>query len=586
LYEYRLHTTGGPAATWRRPGRILLLICLLAAVPRLYFAAMYPLNYDEYWHVFVARQDTRDALAAEWRSTVHPPLYFGLLKLSLLLGSNRLVYRLVSLLAGIAAVFVIGRIVQKLARSPVVPYLAALTFAFAPPAVITSFEARSYMLSSFFMLAAFAFYLPMLDNPSCGRIFCFSVLCCLALVSNYSAAFFLLACLGSLVYVSALRWAGEGRLPAVVRERPASLAVGLLLPLATMAVLYREHVRWVARGRGQLMHLPAFHYRPVTGESLFAYLIRALHNEYNLVLPVRLGNAAAIPIFIFTLIVLTGALGYLLRRRGELSRRLPYLFVILIAGGLLAASVRGVYPFGGMRRQQFILFPFLVIAGFLLIDGAMSRWRGLRVPVAILALTVGCLSGLWHIRWEEHGTVQDKDDPIPPLGAELCIRQMNVYLEAFPTPQLVYTDPPGLIVFFAHHDRWQWRAGPRGWRDGRLDRYEITHDGQRVVVLRERLRRIDLGDERTYRDLAWSLRSLVLESGTVFSLQHREPFYGPAYGPDGEKGDGLCGEVGSRPADETERRRRVTALATDHHLETGRLIFDGPDFFGEFRARR
>lgn len=104
---------------------------------------MYPVNYDEYWLGFGARQDTREALALQWRSTAHPPLYYWLLKLSLLLGANRLVYRLVSLVAGVAAVFGVGLILRRLARNPIVPYLAALTFAFALPAVITSLEVRS-----------------------------------------------------------------------------------------------------------------------------------------------------------------------------------------------------------------------------------------------------------------------------------------------------------------------------------------------------------------------------------------------------------------------------------------------------------
>jgi 4-amino-4-deoxy-L-arabinose transferase-like glycosyltransferase len=567
-------TSEGPAAVWRSPGRILLIVCLLAAIPRLYFATMHPLNYDEYWHVFVARQDTREALAVEWRSTAHPPLYYWLLKLSLLLGSNRLVYRLVSLVAGVAAVFVVGQIVRRLSRNPVVPYLAALTCALALPAVITSFEVRSYMWSTFCMLASFWFYLSMLDTPSRWRIFSFSGLCCLALASNYAAVFFLLACLGCLVYLSVMHWAAEGRFPALVRERPASLAVGLLLPVATIFGLYWEHARGMARGQRQLLHLPAFYYRPETGESILAYLIRAVHQEINIFLPFPLREAAAIPVFVVTVIVLTLAVIYLARQSAELSRRVPYVLVLMISGGLLAASVRGVYPFGGLLRQQFVLFPFLVVAGFSLIDEAMSRWDRWKTPLGALALTAGCLSGLWHIR------------AVPAQGAGVCIREMNVYQKAFPNPQVVYTDHVGLIVLFAHHDQWQWRAGPRGWRDGRLDRYEAVKDGQSLVVLRDR-RAIDLGEERMYRDLAWSLRTLGLKSGVVFRLKYLKA----SYGRSGRGGGRVhapgypCGTEGSPPSNEAERRDRVTALAAAQHLDAGRLIFDGSHFFGAFEGR-
>ncbi|MGH2778940.1 MAG: hypothetical protein ACRDJB_09860, partial [Actinomycetota bacterium] len=82
--------------------RILLLISLLAAIPRLYVAAIQPLNYDEHWHVFIAQQDTRAGLAAEWRSNAHPPLYFWLLTLPVSLGRTPLLDRSLSLLAGVA----------------------------------------------------------------------------------------------------------------------------------------------------------------------------------------------------------------------------------------------------------------------------------------------------------------------------------------------------------------------------------------------------------------------------------------------------------------------------------------------------
>lgn len=182
------------------------------------------------------------------------------------------------------------------------------------------------------MLAAFWFYLSMLDAPARWRIFCFSGLCCLALASNYAALFFLLASLGALVYLSVMHWAAEGRLPSLVRERPVSLAVGLLPRVTTIVMLYREHVRGVARSQGQLLHLPAFYYRPETGESIMAYLIRGGHKEISIFIPLPLREGAALPVFVLTVIALIRVVTYLARRSGELSRRVPYVFVLLISG--------------------------------------------------------------------------------------------------------------------------------------------------------------------------------------------------------------------------------------------------------------
>jgi hypothetical protein len=552
----------------QRPLLVLLAICTLAAIPRVYLASTWPLNYDEYWHVFVARQDTRAALSSEWRQTAHPPLYYWLLKLSMAVGWNRLAYRLVSLLAGLAAVLVVWRIGRRLARDRAVPWLAALAFALTVPAIVTSLDVRAYMLSAICALGSFACLLAMLDDRAPRGITGFSVLACLAVLSSYSAAFFVLAALAALGYASALALAREGRLPAIVRERPVALALGLLLPALTMAGLYQTHARGFAERHAQMSHVPAFQYRPDL-ESVGAYLVRSMHNEINLFLPVPLGEGMALPLFALTIAAVAGAAIWLGRRPGDILRRLPTLLVLLMASALVAASVRGVYPFGGRLRQQFVLFPFLVVAWFQLVDAAMVRWPAWRRPLGAAGLAAVCLSGAWHLA----------DDTRTTRG-ELCSRQIALYRTAFDTPRAVYTDAFSAIVLFAHHDRWDWRAGPAAARGARPDRYVMSKDGQEVVVWRQE-RPLDLADERTYRRVGELLRSSGLPSTTVFAVRYA----GHTYGPGGSSASTYCRDSpGPPPADESELRRRMAALAAGQRLETLRLILDGPDVFGELRA--
>src|SRR5579872_3497588 len=137
-----LHKMNAAPLNW-----ILVGISLLAAVPRLYLAATQFIEYDGYWHVFIAMQDNWQQFQWEYHSNFHPPLFYLLLRLALRFGHSRLVYRAISLLTGVAAVFVIGKIAEKVSLRRETPVIAALAFGVALPAIIISCEVRSYMLS-------------------------------------------------------------------------------------------------------------------------------------------------------------------------------------------------------------------------------------------------------------------------------------------------------------------------------------------------------------------------------------------------------------------------------------------------------
>ena len=65
------------------------------------------INYDGWWHIFVARQEGWARFLAEIRANPHPPLYHLLLKASSSLGSERLAYRLVGIAATAASVLLV-----------------------------------------------------------------------------------------------------------------------------------------------------------------------------------------------------------------------------------------------------------------------------------------------------------------------------------------------------------------------------------------------------------------------------------------------------------------------------------------------
>src|SRR5436305_8139459 len=59
---------------------LLLFISFLALLPRVVLGATQFINYDGYWHLFIATQDSWRMLVSEWKGAAHPPLYFLLLR--------------------------------------------------------------------------------------------------------------------------------------------------------------------------------------------------------------------------------------------------------------------------------------------------------------------------------------------------------------------------------------------------------------------------------------------------------------------------------------------------------------------------
>ena len=537
------------------PGRarlfLLISLFILAAVPRLYVAANQPLNYDEHWHVFVAQQDTPKGFADEWRNNAHPPLFYWLLRLPTSLARNRLLDRSISLLAGVVAVFLLGHIVARITSNPPVSYLAALAFALSPSAVLISSEARSYMLSTFFILLAFAQYLSLVQGHySIRTAIAFSASSCLALMSHYFAVFFLFACLGALLYTGAGRTLRRGNIWCFFRERWVILATAVLPILLTAAWLYRTHVRYWLRPQN---HTDAFYFHPESGERLLGYLVGAAYNSFNLFSPVSLGEDAAIPVSLLLLTFVGVSLVYLSRLRARaraLSRCLPLLFLLLLAGGLLTASVMGAYPFGGDLRHQFILFPFVLITAFVLMDSALSRLRSLAIPVIGLALFGISLNSAVHL---SH-VYESREDRFGTMFA----KEIALYRQAFPEPTAVYLDQFSLVVFFAHSE-------PRQWRSLDFATYEARSNGRPIVILRDLARwKVDLLDEGLYKDVAAHLKSSAFQSTTLFCL--RCTFASASWDP----------------GEEHAFRRQVSALAARHHLKVPHLVLDGSNVFGQF----
>ena len=245
----------------RRFNLALIAIALLCLIPRLLFATSQFVEYDGYWHVWIAQQDRWANFLREYQTNAHPPLYFLLLRLSFLLGRAPLAYRSVSLISGTASIYILGKTALKAMRSPIWAGLAALAYGLALPSIVVSNEVRTYMLSAFLVQISFYYFL---DRDSMRSRVLFGVTASLACLTEYYA----------LIYVCAALLCALA-LP-VVRRRLEIATFAAILVLPVWEYLSHFGARSVAYD-----HLPTYYFQPDSTESAAEFLLRNLRNEMN-----------------------------------------------------------------------------------------------------------------------------------------------------------------------------------------------------------------------------------------------------------------------------------------------------------------
>ena len=530
----------------------LLVICAVGLLPRLYLGANNAIEYDGWWHIFAAQQDVWRNFVAECWATAHPPIHLFLLRLSILLfGKTPLAYRAVSIAAGTASIFLIGRTTRRVTSHPALALIAALAFALSASAIEMSCEVRSYALAVLLVLLAFD-ALQRLLSGACTRpvrnLAVYSVAATLALWSHYYVAFFL----GASAVVAALRTLVEPKLAArlarlSLRERLVGAAIVMPIFLSG-AVLYRFHARyWVAT----IDHLPGFYFHPGGAEPVGAFLRRTTLAEVNLFSPLPVAGGTAFVLALAAVLAIFVVVPCALAIRGDsysLAQATPFAFVALQAGALAVTAVLGAYPFGGWFRHQSILFPFLVIAVFVVVDLVLvpssRRWVAAAAGAALIA---GIFANLLH-QAPRLASFPGEDDWSKPflLGSELS------GLTA------VYADAYSSIALFSNLDRCSWRYvdGPR--EGMRLQRYQVDCGGDRFFVLRDpATRRADLDSVRLYRELHADLARCRIPSVVVFFVDQFRP------------------RPPRSPAEERAFEGRIRSLSAEAGLSADRIVVAG-----------
>ncbi|HEX3391338.1 MAG TPA: glycosyltransferase family 39 protein [Solirubrobacteraceae bacterium] len=258
----------------------LAAITLLAAVLRLATIDLQSLWYDEaYTPVHVLHS----SLSATWTSYVHsensPPLWYLLEWLiTRALGTGAVALRLLSALAGIAAVPVAWAIGSELAGRRAAIAMAAFV-ATSPLLVWYSQEARAYGLFVLTASLALLCFVRVLGEPTTRRVWLFALAASLALLTHYFAIFLLIpmiagVCLRLLANVDRGQWRQRVRkinpkkIPALI---PLVLPVVVGAALIPLIVAQGGHgTQWIGEWAlaSRLEAIPQYYLTGYTGSAL------------------------------------------------------------------------------------------------------------------------------------------------------------------------------------------------------------------------------------------------------------------------------------------------------------------------------
>jgi len=530
---------------------LLVGIALTCLIPSLSLAVSQFVEYDGYWHVWIAQQDRWANFIREYQGDAHPPIFYLLLRATLWLGRTQLVYRLISLLSGTASIWLLGRTALKAMRSPVWAALAALAYGLAMPTIITSNEVRGYMLASFLIQISFYYFLDLLSEqqpPTVRPRAIFVVMAAIACETEYTSLFYVAAAMLFALVLPLLRRQKDW-IRAELREIATFVAI-LAIPVA-------EYISHIGGKTVAYDHLPDFYFQPATGESAVAFLLRNLRNELNLFSPWKVPEGTGFYAAMGLLLAGAAAIVFL-TRKWSAPKNLPALASLLLPMimmcALMAAALIRAYPFGGFLRQQFILFPFLAVCPFLFLDHVLSGIPRptTRIVAGVVVIAVTAVS------------VQNYQ-AFPKVSGVLLTDQMSRYNRMFPAAEGIYIDQFNLITFFMHHHNWKWEfvAPLPGSADGQV--YRLSRDNRSMLLFRDMAWQLDLREPELYTLLARSMRHWQLSSVTIFSIAQ------------------IPGKT--RTQEQVEAyRARVLELAATQGLCQQTLELDNYDVYAEFRT--
>jgi hypothetical protein len=491
---------------------LLLTITLAALVPRLVLGASQFIHYDGYWHVFIATQDRWALFLSEWQIAAHPPLYYLLLRVVGEMGHSHLVYRSLSIIPGVGSVYVIGLIARKLCRSTTIALLTAAAYGFSITIIDITCDVRAYALALFLILLAFYYFLNFLLGECQQKqvkrsLVLFGIFTSVAISVEYYAIFFWAACLG-VVLLNAL-WDHDfqkTKLKWLIREWYQVVPFIIGIPACMLVYLYEAHSHF--HHLRPERHVIQFYWnasRPIT-----EFILQGVREDLNYILPIGIPSTT---VLLVSLMLVVALIWFFIRREdrkvGRAASTAPILMLVLLVSELIVLAVIGRYPFGGEARQQSIIFPFVLLSGFLGLDRSVSFLRFPLMKKLVLFFTAALIIVSFCYWWRKY----------PKISQELFTPEYNLFASGLHPRQAVYVDRFSSIAYYIHTHTWRWQFQNHFVDPRRVDSYGLTSpSGEHLILLRNRDWNFDLRKPGFYTDLAKSLRAAHVSGADLFYI--------------------------------------------------------------------
>ena len=366
------------------------IIVLTGFLARLWAASGTFLNPDEALHFGIANQAS---LAAVYRASLtesHPPLLYWVLHFMRGLGTSEIWLRLPSVVAGTAFCWLFFRWLTQV-TSRAAGFVGLILVAFLPPVVRLSAEVRPYALLLAFLAGAVYFLERALSENSSWLMLSSAACIYLAMLSHYSALFFI-AGMG-LYAVLKIFWPARAPSRSVV----AVWVAGQLGALALLAFFYKTH----------LSHLGLGESRTVLQGWMSEFYLRRSYFEAGRDNPLLfvLGHSFGVFQFVFGQLAVgdiagllfVAGLSLLWRAPAETrnaSRQLAFFLALLFALAC-GASLAHVYPYGGARHTAYLIIPAAAGVSFATARIATERWMR-SLALALVLVVIAAVFGKQH----------------------------------------------------------------------------------------------------------------------------------------------------------------------------------------------
>ena len=356
---------------------VALAIVAAGLVIRLVIASRSFLNPDEALHYWLIEQQSAFLAYKASLTNAHPPLLFLVLYFWHLLGHSELMLRLPSVFAGAAFCWFFFKW-MGISFSRTASLIALILVAFSPRLIGLSAEVREYSLLLFCMAAALYYLEGAIQEKSARKMSYFNAFFYLAILTHYSAAFFVLA-----VGLYALARIAEAHLP---RKAVATWVLGQVGAVAIYGFLYVTQVSKLKA----VIPLWAGPYNRFFFYGEFADIFTFLRENTPDVFQYFFGASYISPIMLslwivgVAILVMSGLLpgrGY--PRSGQLA-----LLALLPFMAIWGAAIAGRYPYTPSRHIIF-LAPFAIAASSALLASLVGQklWRGFLIAALLLGAT-------------------------------------------------------------------------------------------------------------------------------------------------------------------------------------------------------